>query len=136
MLAARHDAKLTEDRALTRASSYTPLRHAVEARHDSFQAPEAAKLLQRHGIAMVLADSAGQWPAIDRDTASFRYVRLHGDTELYASGYGAEALDGWAQRCRAWAADGQDVHVYFDNDARGFAPHDAVGLLERLTRSV
>jgi uncharacterized protein YecE (DUF72 family) len=29
-------------------------------------------------------------------------------------------------------ADDEDVVVYFDNDAKGFAPHDAVGLLQRL----
>jgi uncharacterized protein YecE (DUF72 family) len=66
-------------------------------------------------------------------TAGFVYVRLHGDQELYASGYSAAALDDWAARCRGWAADGLDVYVYFDNDIKGFAPHDAVALLERLT---
>jgi uncharacterized protein YecE (DUF72 family) len=30
-------------------------------------------------------------------------------------------------------ADGLDVVVYFDNDAKGFAPHDAVALQQRLT---
>ena len=139
--AERHDDKLKDGRSLTRASSYMTLRHALEPRHDSFLAPEAAELLRRHDVAMVLADSAGRWPVIDRDTAGFRYVRLHGDTELYASGYGPEALDAWAARCRDWAADGQDVYVYFDNDAKGFAPHDAVALLSRaaaddITRSV
>ena len=29
-------------------------------------------------------------------TADFCYVRLHGDQELYVSGYSDEALDGWA----------------------------------------
>ena len=31
-------------------------------------------------------------------TSDFVYVRLHGDTELYASGYGPDALDRWAER--------------------------------------
>lgn len=131
-LAARHDDKLTQSRSLTRASSYAPLRHALEARHDSFLAPEAAALMRAYDVGMVLADSAGRWPVIDRDTAGFRYVRLHGDTELYASGYGPESLDRWAARCRIWAAMGQDVYVYFDNDAKGRAPHDAHALLARL----
>lgn len=132
-LAGQHDDKLAESRALTAATAYSPLRHVLEARHASFLEPEAAALLQRHGIAMVLADSAGKWPVIDRDTAGFRYVRLHGDTELYASGYSAGSLARWAERCRAWSAAGQDVYVYFDNDAKGYAPHDAVALLARLT---
>jgi uncharacterized protein YecE (DUF72 family) len=31
---------------------------------------------------------------------------------------------------------GQDVFVYFDNDAKGYAPHDAMALLERLEGSL
>ena len=71
---------------------------------------------------------------IDADTSGVRYVRLHGHTELYASGYSSRSLDQWARRCGEWAAAGRDVYVYFDNDARGRAPWDAVGLLERLDR--
>ena len=68
---------------------------------------------------------------MDEDTADFRYVRLHGDKELYASGYDAAALDAWAARIRpGWHRP--DVFVYFDNDAKGYAPHDAMGLIERL----
>ena len=58
---------------------------------------------------------------------------MHGDRELYASGYSPRALDEWAERCRAWADEGLDVYVYFDNDVKGHAPHDAVALLERLS---
>jgi uncharacterized protein YecE (DUF72 family) len=28
--------------------------------------------------------------------------------------------------------EGLDVYVYFDNDVKGFAPHNAMSLLERL----
>ena len=55
----------------------------------SFVTPEATKLLREHDIATVLADTAGKWPKVDEDTSDFRYVRLHGDAELYASGYSA-----------------------------------------------
>jgi uncharacterized protein YecE (DUF72 family) len=30
-------------------------------------------------------------------------------------------------------SEGSDVHVYFDNDSRGRAPHDAVALIDRLS---
>lgn len=62
------------------------------------------------------------------------YVRLHGDTELYAGGYSDAALDVLAERCHRWAEqpDVSDVVVYFDNDAHGHAPHDAVRLAQRL----
>jgi uncharacterized protein YecE (DUF72 family) len=65
-------------------------------------------------------------------TSDLVYVRLHGDTELYASGYSPRALDRWAEKVRAWDAAGLDVVVYFDNDARAHAPFDAMALQERL----
>ena len=128
-LARLHDAKLGEGRALTTPPVSAPIRHALEPRHDSFGSPLARNVLQRSGIAMVLSDSAGTWPTFDVVTADLVYVRLHGDTELYHSGYSEAALEAWAGRVRGWADDGLDVHVYFDNDARGHAPHDARTLL-------
>lgn len=107
-------------------------RHAFEPRHPSWAADEVAVLLAAYGVATVYSDSPGAWPAFDRDTADFRYVRLHGHDELYTSRYGDGLLDRWAERCAEWTAAGQDVHVYFDNDAHGHAPHDAVRLLHRL----
>jgi uncharacterized protein YecE (DUF72 family) len=89
-------------------------------------------LLREHDIAFVLADTAGRWPLVEEQTSDFRYVRLHGDTELYTSGYTAPALDRWASKCLDWTSAGLDVFVYFDNDAKGFAPHDALALIDRL----
>ena len=131
-LAARHDDKVPDSRAHTTAELDRPIRHALEPRHPSYDTDEARALLARHGICMVVADSAGRWPQMGDGTADFRYVRLHGDTELYASGYGGAALNRWAEQCLAWAAVGDDVFVYFDNDARGHAPHDAVTLRDRV----
>ena len=83
--------------------------------------------MRRHDIGCVVADTAGRFPKAEVVTSDVVYVRLHGDTELYTSGYSPEALEAWAERCREWARE-QDVYVYFDNDAKGFAPHDAVAL--------
>ena len=102
----------------------------------------------------MVADSAGTLPYFDEVTAGFVYVRLHGDDELYTSGYTSEALDRWATLIRAWragevpvgeqtlappapsAAEGRDVLVYFDNDAKVHAPFDAIALrrARRLSR--
>ncbi|HSE72596.1 MAG TPA: DUF72 domain-containing protein [Nocardioidaceae bacterium] len=131
-LAEQHDAKVPEDRALVRTEEDRPVRHALEVRHTSFVTPEAVELLREHDIAFVLADTAGRWPKVEEDTSDFRYVRLHGDAELYASGYTDRALDAWAEKVAGWVDAGQDVYVYFDNDAKGHAPHDAVALLGRL----
>ena len=72
----------------------------------------------------MLADTAGRWPKVDEDTADFRYVRLHGDAELYTSGYDDARSTRGPRGSGGWD-DAQDVFVYFDNDAKGYAPHDA-----------
>lgn len=132
-LAREHDQRIPADRELVTAEHPEhPVRHALEVRHDSFRTPELIELLRAHDIALVLADNPGTWPILDETTTSFRYVRLHGDTELYASGYTEEALDAWAGRIQGWAASGQDVYVYCDNDTKVRAPYDAMGLLARL----
>ena len=67
-----------------------------------FSSPEgvasSAKWCADHGIALVVADTAGRWPLLEDLTADFVYLRLHGDKELYASGYDDAALDRWAAR--------------------------------------
>jgi uncharacterized protein YecE (DUF72 family) len=131
-LATGHDDKVPEDRALVSAEEHRPLHHALEFRSPTFATAEATDVLRRHGVATVLADTAGRWPKVDEDTGAIRYARLHGDAELYASGYTDRALDEWALRCRAWAETGKSVYVYFDNDMKGYAPHDAMRLIERL----
>ena len=128
-LAARHDERVKEPEA--RATGDHRIRHAIEPRHRSFDTPAARRLLREHGVATVLSDGAGLL-RVDADTADFRYVRLHGRPHLYRSGY-AGSLDQWARRVRGWLTDHEAVHVYFDNDAEGHAPHDAVALLERLS---
>ncbi|MFB2597939.1 DUF72 domain-containing protein [Herbiconiux sp. P17] len=138
-LARRHDARL-DGREWLEIETDAPLRHCLEVRHPSYTVPGFAALLAAHEVGSVIADTAGRWPVIDAVTADFVYVRLHGADELYASGYGDRSLDEWAGRTKAWldgsgSPDGRprDVYLYFDNDARGHAPFDAVRLRERLT---
>ena len=109
-----------------------PLRHVLEVRHATFRTPEFCDLLKAHDIGMVVADSAGTWPMFDEVTSDLVYVRLHGDEELYASGYSDAALDRWAAKIRGWDDAGLDVLVYFDNDIKVHAPFDAIALLQRL----
>lgn len=130
-LASKRDEKLSEDRISLRIDGDRPLRHALEVRHASFKTDEAVELLREKDIAFVVADTAGRYPFVDTPTSDFVYVRLHGDEELYASGYGEEALDAWAERIAGWSASGRDVFAYFDNDVKGYAPFDAMRLIAR-----
>ncbi len=130
-LATHHDDRLKSP-AWTDVGEDRPIAHALEARHRSFEDPAALRLLREHEVALVVSEGAGQWPVLDHVTAPLVYVRLHGRTRLYASGYAPRTLDEWAGRIRTWHDDGHDVVVYLDNDGDAHAPHDALGLMERL----
>jgi uncharacterized protein YecE (DUF72 family) len=104
-------------------------RYALEARHPSWTSSEALSLLETHGIAWCIADTAGRYPYLEALTAGHAYVRLHGSRQLYASEYTLEELKAWAARIRSW---GRDTFVYFDNDFMGHAPKNALILKELL----
>jgi uncharacterized protein YecE (DUF72 family) len=150
-LAKRHDNKL-KTRAFLKIDTVRALRHAVEIRHPSFLVSEFFELLAAHNIAFVFADTAKKWPYAEDLTAEFVYIRLHGDTQLYVSGYDDKAIEWWANRIEHWRegrqpSDAQlvtpkttdkqprDVFVYFDNDAKVHAPFDALRLFRRLAIS-
>jgi len=145
-LARRHDSKV-KGRAWTRTDKDRPLRHALEIRHDSFRDPAFIKLLRRHKVALVVADTV-EWPRLMDETADFIYCRLHGSEKLYVSGYTPKAISEWAGRVQAWTsgkkAKGErvgpggravprDVFVYFDNDAKVRAPADAQSLMAKIS---
>ncbi len=129
-LAHEHNDKLKEP-AWLQVDQSRPLRHAVEVRHPSFLDPDFFALLREYQIAFVFADTAGKWPYAEELTTDLVYLRLHGATELYASGYDDAALQWWADRIQAWQR-GRDVFVYFDNDAKVHAPFDAQRLRQLL----
>lgn len=129
--ARRRDARM-RGRELLRIDADRPLRHAVEPRSPTFDVPGFRAQLERHGFATVLGDNEGRWPRLDWVTADFAYARLHGDEELYTSGYDEPAIIRWAAWTRAHLEAGRDVFVYFDNDAKVRAPIDAMALIRRL----
>ncbi len=127
-LAQRHDARV-EGRASLRSGRRRRLRHAVEIRHASFIDPAFVALLRRHRIALVVADTAGRWPLLEDLTADFVYLRLHGDEQLYASGYGDAALDRWAHRIQVWATGHQVDDARLASTRRCTQTHPAGCLL-------
>ncbi len=111
-------------------------------------APDFFELLREHGVAFVFADTAGKWPYAEDLTSDFVYARLHGDAQIYVSGYTEHALQDWAARLRTWAKGRaredaklatphrprriRDLYVYFDNDVKVKAPENARRLAELL----
>ena len=103
------------------------LLHAIEFRHSSWFVDETAGLLRRFGVAFCSFDMVGlECPLLA--TAPFAYVRFHGSEALYASNYTDEMLEGWAVRLGVLAREVDDVYVYFNNDAEGYAVANALTL--------
>jgi uncharacterized protein YecE (DUF72 family) len=152
-LACKHDSRLN-GRATLQIDRNRRMRHAFEIRHQSFCNPTFMKQLRAHNVSLVIAETARRFPMLEDVTArDFVYLRLHGDKELYRSGYGDKALERWAQRIRAWHRGGEpvgankclraapptkrtrDIYVYFDNtDVKLRAPIDAQSLMRKLNQ--
>ena len=149
-IARKHDERL-KGRARLAIDRERPLRHAFEIRHESFCTPSFMKLLRENRVALVVGETARRWPMLEDVTADFMYLRLHGDKELYRSGYDDKALERWAARIRAWHRGSEppeantcssakpptsrprDMYVYFDNtEVKLRAPFDAQRLISKI----
>ncbi|HEU5054942.1 MAG TPA: DUF72 domain-containing protein [Kofleriaceae bacterium] len=104
-------------------------RHALELRHRSWFTPAVAELLGAARVAVCLSDAPDfpMWRAVTTDLV---YVRLHGHVRKYRSRYASAHLERWAADIARWRDEGRAVHCYFDNDAEGAAPRDALRLIE------
>jgi uncharacterized protein YecE (DUF72 family) len=131
-VALQHDHRLKRG-ALVDAAEDVPYRHAFEVRHPSYFCDEFYDILRGHGCGFVVADTARTFGYAEAVTADFVYVRLHGSSALYVSDYTDEELASWAAKVKGWMAGGCDVYVYFDNDAKVHAPHNAMQLADLVT---
>ncbi|MFZ9886529.1 MAG: DUF72 domain-containing protein [Myxococcota bacterium] len=121
-------------------SSQRPIRYAVEVRSPSVKCAETRRLCKAAGVALVFNDAAAPWPRFSSVTTDFMYARLHGSAALYASRYEDEELEGWAERVHRWRLQKcsleekhpLEVYLYFNNDAHGHAPHDALRLSDKI----
>ena len=99
------------------------MRVAVEFRHSSWFTGDIRRLLERHRAALCLADRRGVLTPLWR-TADWTYLRFHQGRARPRPSYGRAALASWAQRLAADWSDA-DAFVFFNNDHRACAPHDA-----------
>jgi uncharacterized protein YecE (DUF72 family) len=108
-----------------------PVRNAFEFRNQSWITDEIIDLCTAHGAALCMAD----WPEfIDvlPATSDFIYIRRHGAGGDYATDYPKSALRKDAARIRKYLKSGKDVYICFNNDAYGYAPKNARGLMKML----
>lgn len=107
---------------------WSEVNHTIEFRHASWFTDEAADCLAVHNIAVCQSDAA-DWTLWETVTAGLVYIRLHGHTRTYVSGYRIKTLERWAKKIKALHKKGISTYVYFDNDAKANAPRDAKKLI-------
>ncbi len=100
------------------------VRNNLEFRNKSWLTEEVYDLCKKHNVGLCMAD----WPEFIDElplTADFVYIRRHGQSGNYAGCYTQGELKNDAGRIRKYLREGRDVFIYFNNDAFGFAPHNA-----------
>ena len=130
---------------LPRELAGRPLRHAIEAGHESFVCAEFVDLARKAGVAIVWLEQEGRAQIADR-TADFAYLRCKNLLGTESAGYSPDGLNRIADLCRDWAAgeapeglpyagnpadsrgkDG-DVFAFMINGAKERAPAAAMAL--------
>lgn len=104
-------------------------RYAFEFRDASWYDNTIFDLLHRHGIALCISDHHDA-PAPWEVTARHVYLRGHGPTGEYRDNYPDKTLRRWARAIAGWQRERRAVYVYFDNDWKSAAAHDARRLKE------
>lgn len=103
------------------------LRCAFELRHRSWYAHDVRQMLERRGAAWVVHDYGRRGSPV-WTSASWVYLRLHGPSGRYRGAYEVETLLAWAQQVLEWLKEGREVWCFFNNDERGKAVRNAMGL--------
>lgn len=111
------------------------MRFSFEFRNETWFSPPIFNLLRKFNAALTIADSPA-YPLVKKITADFAYLRLHGHDQLYSSDYSDSSLEKWSKLIKKWVKDFhlKAVYLYFDNDADGFAPRNALTLKKLLAR--
>ncbi|MCL5022286.1 MAG: DUF72 domain-containing protein [Nitrospirae bacterium] len=102
-------------------------RNVFEFREATWISKKVISLLERENVGLCMAD----WPEFLNDlpvTSDFVYIRRHGRGGGYATSYSTEELKADATRIRKYLRQRKDVFVYFNNDAHGYAPRNALEL--------
>jgi len=125
------------------------LRHALDARHESFMCEAFVALARQRNMAVVFADT-DEYPSYADLTSNFVYARLMRSEADEPQGYPQAQLGQWAERAREWAAGGapadlpyvgepgaaqktaRDVFLFVISGAKERAPFAAMALQERL----
>lgn len=97
------------------------VRNVFEFRHESWFAEKVFALLKKYNSALCLADYPDFKVEKPTDLSDFIYLRRHGINNIYASSYTEQELTKDAKMIKKFLSRGQDVYIYFNNDANAYA---------------
>ena len=106
-------------------------RNTFEFREGTWISKKVISLMEKENACICMAD----WPESMNDlpvTSDFVYIRRHGENGSYATSYSSEKLKTDATRISKYLRDKKDVFIYFNNDAFGYAPKNALSLKKLL----
>jgi uncharacterized protein YecE (DUF72 family) len=107
--------------------------YTFEFRNPSWFREETYQLFKEHNIALCIYDYRG-YISPNVVTSNFLYIRLHGPTfQAYRGNYNDQKLERWVELISKANEEGRSAYCYFDNDAEGYAPHNAKRLEELLS---
>lgn len=103
-------------------------RHAFEFRNKTWISKKIFSLFEKENIALCTADHPDFLDDLPA-TADFIYIRRHGEGGSYTTSYGTESLKEDAKFIKEHLKKKKDVFMYFNNDAHGYAPKNALELI-------
>ncbi len=108
-------------------------RFAVEFRHESWLCEQIYSLLEKYNVAFTIVDEP-LLPPVIKVTAGFAYIRWHGRGKRpwYYYMYSIKELEEWKPRVKKVMEETGIVFGYFNNHFRGYAPANALQMLNLL----
>jgi uncharacterized protein YecE (DUF72 family) len=109
-----------------------PRQVAVEFRREDWFNEDIRGMLQELGAVFCDAESP-RFPSAGWVTSSTGYLRLHGRQSWYTYNYSDEELSELAKKARQMQTnEAERVYIFFNNDYEGYAPANALALIELL----
>jgi uncharacterized protein YecE (DUF72 family) len=106
---------------------------AIEFRHSSWLQEQTFKLLSEHHVAYTIVDEPLLPPEV-HVTSDIAYLRWHGrgTKPWFNYRYSEEQLQEWVPKVNKVAAQAKKVLGYFNNHFHGYAPENALQMMEML----
>lgn len=109
------------------------VKSTFEFSEEAWISKKIISLLEKENAALCMSDA----PEFLNDlpvTADFVYIKRYGITGRPDTCYNTEQLKADALRIKKYTKQNKDVYVYFNNDASGYAPKNALELIKILKR--